>query len=222
MHLRTMRVQADLDGVDPERAQALRLFFVDHHRIGLDLDVEKQPPCVLQQLEEVAADEDFTSADRQEEDARLGELVQDALDFLGRHLAMIFVIEITVHAALIAAVGNVEVDGDRYAEIEGLLAHFTEQGHGTSPACGPLNGRSETRRIPCCARSLTNSFASACACSESISNCAQTWSFTISRRGVRPSAACQIAVATSLSVKNVESFEFMTIISPASMRAAIL
>ena len=36
-----------------------------------------------------------------------------------------------------------------------------------------------------------------------------------------PSTACQMAVATSLSVKNVESAEFMTIISPASMRAAI-
>ena len=39
--------------------------------------------------------------------------------------------------------------------------------------------------------------------------------------GVRPSAACQMAVATSLSVKKVESAEFMIIISPARMRAAI-
>ncbi len=44
---------------------------------------------------------------------------------------------------------------------------------------------------------------------------------TIWLRGVRPSAARQIAVATSFSVKNFESAEFITIISPASMRAAI-
>jgi hypothetical protein len=39
--------------------------------------------------------------------------------------------------------------------------------------------------------------------------------------GVRPSAASQMAVATSFSVKNVESTDDITIISPPSMRAAI-
>jgi hypothetical protein len=38
---------------------------------------------------------------------------------------------------------------------------------------------------------------------------------------VFPSAACQITVATSFSVKNVESSADMIIISPPSMRAAI-
>ena len=53
------------------------------------------------------------------------------------------------------------------------------------------------------------------------SNCSHTVLRTISRNGVRPSAACQIAVATSFSVKKVESSEFITIISPASIRAAM-
>jgi hypothetical protein len=44
---------------------------------------------------------------------------------------------------------------------------------------------------------------------------------TISDSGVRPSAACQIVEATSLSVKNVESAADITIISPPTMRAAI-
>jgi len=38
---------------------------------------------------------------------------------------------------------------------------------------------------------------------------------------VLPSAACQITVATSFKVKNVESTADMIIISPPSMRAAI-
>src|SRR5262249_55368058 len=49
----------------------------------------------------------------------------------------------------------------------------------------------------------------------------QIFCSTISDSGVCPSADCQIRVATSLSVKNVESTADMIIISPPSMRAAM-
>src|SRR5439155_26817962 len=50
-----------------------------------------------------------------------------------------------------------------------------------------------------------NFSASCWATSRSTSNSLQTLRVTISDNGVRPSAACQMAVATSFSVKNVES-----------------
>src|ERR1700693_2047658 len=75
--------------------------------------------------------------------------------------------------------------------------------------------------MPCCESSSTTRPAPRCACSRSTSNSSQTLPATISDSGVRPSAACQIVEATSLSVKNVESAADITIISPPSMRAAI-
>src|ERR1700693_5979331 len=75
--------------------------------------------------------------------------------------------------------------------------------------------------MPCCESSSTNRSAPRCACSRSTSNSSQTLPATIFASGVRPSAACQIVEATSLSVKNVESAADITIISPPSMRAAI-
>src|ERR1700692_1917499 len=75
--------------------------------------------------------------------------------------------------------------------------------------------------MPCWESSSTNRSAPRCACSRSTSNSSQTLPATISDSGVRPSAACQIVEATSLSVKNVESAADITIISPPTMRAAI-
>src|ERR1035438_8570607 len=190
-------------------------------RSGLDLHVEQQPPRIFDKFQKVAAHKNLAAAEREKENAGLGQLIEHALDFGGRHLAMIVVIQIAMHAALIAAIRDIHVDGEGHAEVKRLLPYFGHQAH--RGASGWVDsGWSETRRIPWFERSATNCSASAWACSGSISNCSQTCSRTISRSGVRPSAACQMAVATGLSVKNVESVEFMTIISPASMRAAIV
>jgi hypothetical protein len=63
MHFGTMRVNADLNGVDVELADSSRFFFVDHDRVGLDLDVEHQTPGVFHDFKKVAAQEDFAAAE---------------------------------------------------------------------------------------------------------------------------------------------------------------
>src|SRR5450759_496405 len=213
-----MRVHADLNRVHVQFANSPRFLFVDHHRVGLDLHVEHETPGVFDNLKEVAAHKNLAAAESEKENACRGQLIEHVLDFCGRHLAVVVVIEITMHAALVAAICNIHVHGDGDAQVKCFLAYFTHQAH---RGASEPSGWSETRRIPSPESSATNCSASAWACSGSTSNCSQTWSRTISRRGVWPSAAWKMTVATSFRVKNVESAEFMTIISPASARAAM-
>src|SRR5450759_4014835 len=102
-----MRVDADLYGVHAQFADSPRLLFVDHNRVGLDLDVEPETPRVFDNLYEVAAQEDLAAAESQKENACLGQLIERVLDFGGRHLAVVVVIEITMHAALVAAIRDI-------------------------------------------------------------------------------------------------------------------
>src|ERR1039458_9970693 len=86
-----MRVDADLDGVHVQFADSLRFPFVDHDRVGLDLDVEHETPGVLHQFKEVAAHKDLAAAEGEKENARLGQLIEHILDFGGRHLTVVVV-----------------------------------------------------------------------------------------------------------------------------------
>src|SRR5208283_5296759 len=141
-----------------------------------------EAPGVFEKLKEVAAHEDFAAAEGEIENAGLGQLVEHALDFDGRHLAVVVMIEITMHAALVAAIGDVNVHGDGHAQVKCLLAHFAHQAHQgaswfvsrfVSRFVSDDTGWLETRRIPWLESSGTNSSASACACTGSTSNCPQ-------------------------------------------------
>jgi hypothetical protein len=114
-----------------------RFLFVDHDRVGLDLDVEHETACVFDNLKEVAAHKNFAAAERDKENACLGQLIEGVLDFGGGHLAVIVVIEITMHAALVAAIGDVHVHGDGHAQVKCFLAYISHQAHqGVSEARG--------------------------------------------------------------------------------------
>src|ERR1700758_2903278 len=132
-------------------------------------------------------------------------------------------VEITVGAALVAAIGHVDMDAEGNTQALCPFVHLDQQAHGLTvlSILGSSMGRSETNRIPCCDSASTNCFASCCAISGSTANAGQTFCSTISVSGVRPSAACQMTVATSFKVKKVESAADMIIISPPRMRAAI-
>src|SRR5438132_1419843 len=67
---------------------------------------------VLDDLQEVLPHKDLAAAEDQEEDAGLGELIEHVLDLGGGHLALVVVVEITVHAALVAAVGDVDMNAE--------------------------------------------------------------------------------------------------------------
>src|SRR5581483_6145590 len=94
--------------------------------------------------------------------AGLRKLIQHVPDLGGRHLAMIIVIEVAMHAALIAAVRNIQMHGDRYAVLDGTLAHFGHKAHGASPSSAAelRIGWSDAFRTPCLESSLTNCSAS--------------------------------------------------------------
>ena len=137
VHFGTMRVDADLDRVYVQGADSPCFLFVDHDRVGLDLDVEHETPGVFDNLKEVAAQEDFAAAESEKKNACLGQLIEHVLDFGGRHLAVVVVIEITMHAALIAAIRDIHVHGEGDAQIKCFLAYFGHQGHqGASAASG--------------------------------------------------------------------------------------
>jgi hypothetical protein len=178
---------------------------------------------VLHQFQKITAHEDFPAAEYQKEDACFRQLIEHVLDFGGSHFAVIVVIEIAMNAALVTPIGDIDVHGQRDAQRHGFLVHFHKQAHRVSalPGFNSWMGRSETSRTPCSDSWLTNCSASRRATSGSISNSPHTRRSTISESGVFPSAACQITVATSFSVKNVESSADMIIISPPSIRAAI-
>src|SRR5713226_4989796 len=111
-----MRVHADLDRVYAKIADPQRFLFVDHNRVGLDLDVKHETPRVFDNLKEVAAHEDLAAAESDKENACFGQLIEHVLDFCGRHLAVVVVIEITMHTTLVAAIRNIHVHGDGRSE----------------------------------------------------------------------------------------------------------
>src|ERR1039458_6015527 len=127
-----------------------------------------------------------------------------------------------MNAALVAAVGDVQVHAERHAAIQRALSELLHQAHCPAPLPSGfgLIGSSEIRMIPWLAKSLTKLSASFRASTGSISNSAQILLATISCNGVLPSADCQIMVPTGLRVNSVESLADMIIISPSNTRAA--
>src|SRR5205807_551173 len=84
---------------------------------------------------EILAQEYLPAAQGEEKGPGFGQLTQDVLDLGRRHLAVVFVIQIAVDAALVAAEGQVDVRAERHAQFESLLIHFLHQTHG--PSCYP-------------------------------------------------------------------------------------
>src|SRR5450755_1001111 len=106
MNFRTVRVNADLDRVNAEIAKSGRLALTDQHGVSLELHAKHQTPRVFEKVEEILAQKNFAAAEGQNKNAGVGHFIEQVLDFRGRHLAMIVMIEIAVHATLIAAVGQ--------------------------------------------------------------------------------------------------------------------
>ena len=75
---------------------------------------------MLEDFEKIFAQENLAAAQGQEEDAGVGDLIEQILDLGGGHLAMIVVIEIAVHAALVAAVGQIELRAERDVQLRAL------------------------------------------------------------------------------------------------------
>jgi hypothetical protein len=221
--LRPVRVNADLDRFDAEFAEAGGLVLADEQRIDLELHAKHQTAGVFEKVEEILAEKNLAAAEREDEDAGIGHLVEQVLDLRGGHLAMVVVIEIAVHTALVAAVGQIELDAERDVQLQRLIRHLLQQSaHRDSPAPGLRGGigSSEICRISWLANSRARDSASCNASAGSTSNSRQMRSSTISSSGVVPSADCHKMVAVLFKVKSVESRPDMIIISPSRLRAA--
>ena len=178
-----MRIDAQLDLAHAGVANAIGFRLAQQDAVGLDLDVEHQPARVGQQLEQVAPQQQLAAAEDQEQRAGGGELIEDAADLRGGQLAMIVVIEIAVHAPLVAAVGQIELHRQRHVGGRGRdprpAASRRPSAHprasaGPSTALGAGRRRDESSTMPCAARRSRKSTASWRPVSRSTSNSGQT------------------------------------------------
>jgi hypothetical protein len=119
-----MRINADLNGFDSKIAKARRLRFADQNCIRLELDAKGESACVFKNLKEVFTQKNLATAESQNEDAGFGHLAEQMLDFGCSHLTVIVVIEITVDALLVAAVGEIELRAERHAQPQRPVAHL--------------------------------------------------------------------------------------------------
>src|ERR1700731_4138320 len=202
MNFRPMGVNADLNRLDAEFAKKIGFFFANHERVGFFFDIEHPLARMPQNIEEIHAHQDFAAAQREKEDSRLGKLIKQSLHFFKRHFSVVIMVQIAVHAALVTAIGNIQVNVEGHTEPHGPGVEFFHQsGHVLR---SEVRGSSPTSTRPRSRSSSTRCSASASASSGSTSNSAQTRSSTILRRGVTPSADFQISEATSFSVNRLE------------------
>src|SRR4051794_22322304 len=99
-----MRVDADLDLLDPKLAHAAGLSFADHHAVRLYFDIEKALPRMLNNVEKIAAHQYFAATQREEENAGICKLIKNVLNLGSGHLPKIVMIQVTVDAAFVASV----------------------------------------------------------------------------------------------------------------------
>ena len=153
----------------------------------------------------------------------VGQLIQQILDLRGRHLPMIFMIQIAMHASLVAPVGQIQLHAQWDSQLQRLGAHFCHQLAHRVPlaalaACA--TGFSETIKIPCSASSPPTLGILQTCLLRHLKLFAHFLRHNFFER-VRAVRRFQIAVATSFRVNNVESIADMIIISSPIMRAAI-
>ena len=82
---------------------------------------------MLEDVEQIGSEKDFAAADRQEKDARFGELIQQIGDLDVCQLAVVVVIEVAVDAALVAAVRQIDLGAERDAKAQRLGTHRFHQ-----------------------------------------------------------------------------------------------
>src|SRR6185312_10472651 len=116
-----------------------------------------------EQLEEVLAEQQLAAAEGEEHCAGRRQLIEHVLHFGRRHLAVIVVVEITVNAALVAALCQIEVHGEGDAIRHRAIADAVHQGSRHSYTC------SATVTTPAAASERTNSSTSRRATSGSTS-----------------------------------------------------
>ena len=142
--LRPARANADRHRFVAEFAEAGGPALAAEKRIGLELHANHHTAGGFEKVEEVFPQKNLTPAEREEEDDGLGHLLEQMLDLLDLrrgHLAKVVMSEIAGHAALVAAVGQIELDAERDAQLQSFIGHLLQQSaHRDSPALGLRGG----------------------------------------------------------------------------------
>src|ERR1700749_1829848 len=106
-----MRIDTDLHLFDVEFTQPSRFLFANQDCVGFQFYVEAKGAGVLDDLENIRTDKRFAAADREEENAGGCKLIERGKYLGGGHFAVAVVFEIAMFAALVTAIGNVEMNG---------------------------------------------------------------------------------------------------------------
>jgi hypothetical protein len=122
VHLRVRREDRELHRQRLERGQALHLRLGEADAVGEDAVGEAAATRVLGDVEEIGPHHDLAARQRQVEPAHVGQLVEHMTDLVERqlaaaHLPLAPVLDdaVAVHALLVAAIGQLEVDVERRA-----------------------------------------------------------------------------------------------------------
>src|ERR1700680_1226722 len=105
-----MGVDADLNRIHSQFANQRGLLFLDQDRVGLELYVESQVARAPDDREQVLAQQRLAAADGQKEDSSGSHLRHQAFDFVVGQFTQVIVVEVAMHAALVTAPGDIEVN----------------------------------------------------------------------------------------------------------------
>src|SRR5215469_17911143 len=150
MHLRPMGIDADLDRLHPDFSKPRRFRLANHDGVRLKLYTKLPFPAgILKDLEKVLSQENFPTAEGENKNPGVRQLIQQMLDLGGRHLATIVVLEVTMHTTFIAAISKIELHAERDVQRESLFVQLLKQAHRLSPngGLGVVIGVSEICRI---------------------------------------------------------------------------
>src|SRR6266403_2488887 len=106
-------INADLHAPHAKFAQLRGTSSRNEQRIGLQADVEMQPPRGGQNFVKIRAQEDFAAAEGQKKSSRARQIIQHLQTLGGGQFPMIVVIQIAVHAALVTAVSQIKMHAER-------------------------------------------------------------------------------------------------------------
>jgi hypothetical protein len=109
MHVGTMRIDADLNGLNRQIAKAPRLVLSYQGCISLQSHAEHQLASMLDDLEDIFSHKDLSAAQRQDKHAVISHVLQQVLDLSGRHFAMVAMVQITMHTSFVATVSQIEL-----------------------------------------------------------------------------------------------------------------